>query len=555
MIIIVATIISFVAYFAPSRKYSTGEGGPTVTANFGSINGEAITPEQFGMAVQEARILLRINTGEWPNFDTKKEQLTQIARQRVLLISLLDQYHIVPTQEAAARFIKQLLGVRPTDVVSQDKINEVLTKLAHEGGVTLDDIDRFALHQAAQQYLVALVGMSGELITTNEAAVFYRRENEPMETELVTFPATNYYASITPTQKDIEDFYDKREADYRLPDRIVVNYVVFDNSNYTAAAEKDMGTNISEQVDQAYLQAGPAAFKDKSGVQLSPEAAKEKIKKEILQYAMSIEARKAANGFINDLGQGHDDQHPFSPDDLFTIAKTRHMEVHTTAPFDMKNPPEALDIPETKIHMLFSLRADDPDDKERTMLYATSPLVGENGVYIVGLKERIPSVIQPLSEVHDKVVADYRDAMAQEMSKAAGKRFQDALQDGMTQGKSFDTMCAAQFVRPRKLSPFSLMTESIPEIADKEEFHAIQYVAGKLQAGGISPFVPTAKGGFLLYVKAHLPVDVAEMNEKLPGYLARMREQLQIAAFNQWFGRQYQLHFVPPPGELPAAGG
>jgi len=39
------------------------------------------------------------------------------------------------------------------------------------------------------------------------------------------------------------------------------------------------------------------------------------------------------------------------------------------------------------------------------------------------------------------------------------------------------------------------------------------------------------------------------MQRELPAYLARMREQRQMAAFNEWFQRQIQLRLVPPASE------
>ena len=189
------------------------------------------------------------------------------------------------------------------------------------------------------------------------------------------------------------------------------------------------------------------------------------------------------------------------------------------------------------------------------MIYALSPLVGEDAVYVVGLQNRIPSAIQPLSAVHDKVAADCRQVNALELAKSAGSRFESALGAGLSQGKTFDTMCAAQFVRPKTLSPFSLTTTSIPEVPEKAEFQQLQEIAGKMNPGQCSPFIPTEEGGFLMYVKAKLPVDEAALQRDLPAFLATMRDHFQIAAFNAWFNKEYQMHFVPPPSERPAAGG
>jgi hypothetical protein len=553
IVIMGLTIVSFLWYFNPNSKYGALDRTPSYTG-FGSVFGEPITLEQLRAADQEGRIFFRLSTGEWPAAEEKMKDVRRFAQQRLLLNAELEQYHITPTPEAAARYTKQILGVKPDDAVPAERILDALVKLSREGNVTLDDFDRFARHQAGQEYLVALVGMSGQLITPQETEVFYRRENEPMVTELVSFPATNFYATTAPAEKDIEDFYTKRQADYRVPDRIQINYVELKISNYLARAEKQLGTNFNERVDQEYLQADPSAFKDETGAPLSAEAAKAKIKKQILRNVARSEATKDANSFLNDLSQGHDDQHPYAPGDLAALAKTRNLTVKTSEPFDLKTGPKDLAISPKYLRVLFSLRDDDPDDKERSELYA-SPLAGEEAVYVAGLQKRIPSQIQPLSAVHEKVAADYRQSKALELARAAGSRFESALGAGLAQGKTFDTMCAAQFVRPQNLSPFSMTSTSIPEVPDKSEFEQLQDVAGKMHAGQYSPFIPTADGGFLLYVKAQLPVDEAALQRDLPAFLARMRERFQFAAFNAWFGRQMQLHFVAPPGEPSASGG
>jgi len=231
------------------------------------------------------------------------------------------------------------------------------------------------------------------------------------------------------------------------------------------------------------------------------------------------------------------------------------MTVRTTKPFGAKETPPELTIPERVLRVLFLLRSDDPDDKDRSMLYSSSPLEGTNGFYVVGLDKRIPSQVQPLSAVHDKVVADLRFSEALEKARAAGDKFESALQAGMNQGKTFDTMCAAQFVHPQRLKPFTLTPPSAPDLTDKVLAAQIQELAGRMHQGQATPFVPTPEGGFLLYVKGRLPVDEAALKRDLPAYTDRMRERLQIAAFQEWFSREYSTRFTPPPGEQAAAGG
>lgn len=149
------------------------------------------------------------------------------------------------------------------------------------------------------------------------------------------------------------------------------------------------------------------------------------------------------------------------------------------------------------------------------------------------------------------MVADYRRSKSLELAKAAGDKFATALQSGMQQqDKTFDSICAAENVTPESLPPFALTTTNLPaQISDKALFEQVQETAFALPTDECSKFVPTIDGGFVVYVRQRLKVDEAKMQRELPAYLARMRDQRQIAAFEEWLRRQIQMRLVPPASE------
>ncbi len=521
--------------------------------DFGSINGEPIAREDFLAAKREGRLFYRLRTGVWPDGAEQDKQIENYAWQSLLLDAEIENYKINVTTEAEARFTKELLGVPRDQPMPVEKFQEfVVNELGAKGGLTLDDFDRFIRHQCGQEYLSKLLGMSGKLITPKEAEFFYRRENEPMATEWVHFSATNFYALTVPTDAQLTEYYNKHQADYRLPDRVQVNYVEFLASNYLAQADKMLGTNLDDRADQYYYQQGADNFRDEAGKPLAADAAMAQIKKQLRQFAALTEARKDANAFLTTLSEGHDDQHPFSPEDLATLAKSKSLIVNTTAPFDEKDGSTNLAVAPAKLHVLFSLRENDPDDKSRSLLYAPSPILGENAVYVVGLKKVYPSQVQALSVIYDKVVADYRAEKALELARAAGEKFDTDLQTGMVQqDKTFDAVCAAAKVKPMALPEFALTTTNRPpQFASKALFERVQEAAFALPNDQCSKFVPTEDGGVIVYVKERLPVDEAKMRQDLPAYLARMREQRQVAAFQEWMQRQLQTHLVLPAKPL-----
>jgi hypothetical protein len=559
--IIALTIFSFVYYFNPASKYKQSSGGGESTFSAGSIFGEPITRDQLLVARRQAMIFYRLNANEWPASDTDP-RVEAIANRFLLIAAELKNNHITVTPEAAARFTKKIFGVKPEEPLTQDMLNQGLGKLftGVTGEVTPGDFISFVHLAAGQEYLTAIFGLTGQLITPREAEGFYRRENEPMLVEMASFPASQFESMVTPSASDVADFYNKREAQYRVPEQLEINYVAFPVTNYMAAAEKELitevGTNLDQKIDEIYAQQDPAAFKDETGTnQLSPAAAKAKIKTQLKSRAAIGEARKDAITFANKLLDNHDDQHPFSPDDLAKVANTSSMTVQSAGPFDERSGPKDFDLGSKEIHLLFAMTADDPEDKDRSRLYISSPIITEKAVYIVGLKNRIPSHITPLDQIRSQVTDDYRRAKALELARDAGKKFEEASKAASSKSQSFAQLCEAQGVKALSLPAFSMMTPSVPEIKDRAEFQQAQTVAFNIPTGRISPFVPTADGGMVIYVKQRLPVDTSKMQEQLPMYLARLREQRQVAAFQQWLERENQMHAnLPRPDKTPAAG-
>ena len=554
-VVIAATIFSFVYYLSPSQSGAGAGFRDSSAPDLGSVNGEPITPAQLGAAEKEARLFYFLRTHTWPDPSDQNKQIRHLAEQGLVIQSLLKDYKIIATTDAADRFTRQIFGVPPGQAMPQDKLNDwIQNELMRKGGLIWEDFDRFARHQAAQDYLMALFGMSGKLITPKEEEFFYRRENEPIVTEIVSFLATNYYGATVPSETNLQDYFTKHEAEYRLPDRVQINYVLFDPSNFMAKASQLVGTNVDEKASEIYHQQGPDAFRDETNKPLSEPEAVAKIKKQMFQYAAFQEARKAANELLTALSEGRDAAHPYTTSDLEKLAKARSLPYQTTEPFDEKNGCKDLVVPAKAMRVLFSLRTDAPDDADRSLLYAPSPLLGESNIYVVGLQNRFPSQVQPLSAVREQVLKDYREFKALELAKEAGEQFAGAAQFGLSQGKSFDAVCAAQKLKPENLPPFALVTTNPPPGLDKISFQHLEEAVFPVPTEQSSKYIPINDGGLVAYVKARQPVNEEKMKEELPFYLSRMREQRQVAAFQEWLSRQIQLRLIPPPGDQGSAG-
>jgi hypothetical protein len=571
-IIIAGTIVSFVWFFNPSSRYGGGGGGDTGTGDTGaSIEGRAITTTEFNDAIREEMLFYFLQHGEWASPEKLRQsyQLDQRAYQRIALNQKAKDLGIVPTAKAAARMVEEIFGNRQVTEADLQQLEQRTLAPQH---LTLEDFARFARHQAANQQMVSLFGMSGKLITPKEAEAFYVRENEPMVAQVAYFPLSNYMAQVTVSPAILEGYYKTNQAQYRLPERLVIQFVSFPVSNYVALAEKDLAgnTNLTKEVDAYYMQRGPSNFKDEQGKDMTAEAAKAKIKKDLVDGRASTFARTNANAFIEDLNKGHDDNHPFTMDDLQKTAQAHNLKVQVTAPFDGRTGPKEFTPTQAFMRTAFSLSTNAPDDKSRSMIYAPGPVQVDNSWIVMGLKNYLKSEEQTFAQVQTKVADDYKREKAFDLARIAGQTFYSKAVAPVSMGKDFDAVAAANNVKPVTLPAFSLSTaqptnientvefkqleKSHPDVAElitgRREFQQLVENVYSLQTGKMSAYTPTYEGGYIVYLKARQPVDQAKLQKELPEFVAHMREQRQNAAFAEWFQKQIQeMRLVIPQSQ------
>jgi hypothetical protein len=107
------------------------------------------------------------------------------------------------------------------------------------------------------------------------------------------------------------------------------------------------------------------------------------------------------------------------------------------------------------------------------------------------------------------------------------------------------------------LPPFSVGTQSLTNVDERISLPRLQNAAHELEVGQVSTFLlaqPTTEGGYILYVKARLPVDEAKLKAALPGFIGQMRVYRQNEAFQQWFRKQVEQSKVMGPKRETAAG-
>ena len=174
------------------------------------------------------------------------------------------------------------------------------------------------------------------------------------------FSASNYLAQVAVAPAAVAQFYTNNMAVYREPDRVEVNYLAYDLTNYLAAAEQKLGkTNLASQIETYYAQHGPESVPDAK----TPEEAKAKIRDAILRQGALATATEQAKQFVTELFA----MDPVLPENLVTLARQKGLAVHTTAPFAATEGPEEFPAPAELAKIAFKLNADSPFSKPITV--------------------------------------------------------------------------------------------------------------------------------------------------------------------------------------------
>ncbi|HEX7861648.1 MAG TPA: SurA N-terminal domain-containing protein [Verrucomicrobiae bacterium] len=533
-----AVIISFVWYFNPNQQMGGGGGAGTERAHVGSMYGEPITQREYWNARREVEMDYLFRYGKWADEDEFARQMGTVpleTRRRLLLTRKLKDYGIQVDDRATAEWISTFFADRETKQFNRQTLDRIMELLSRKR-MTQADFERYARNQVGIQHLAAVAGAPGKLIPPQEAERALRQEHEKIDTKVVLFPLTNFVAKVQVTPEAVANYYTNAMARYRLPERMQLSYVAFPASNYFAQAEQRMAseTNLNQQIDLVYTQRGANFYTGPDGQPLTAEAAKQKIREEIREGFAMNEARKTAYAFANDLEAAAQTQpdpgNPAAP--LEQLAANKGLNAQVTQPFSQfEGPSEIQGMPDDAGRALFMLTPESPIRVE--------PIIGETGIYMVALKRKLPSEVQTLDAIRERVTEDFKRGEGLKLARETATAFATAVSNAPT---NFESAAQQQGLTLVNLPPFSrdasAPIENLPPTLDSG---AVRSSAMELSEGEVSSYIPTREGGFVLTVEKVIPPTNEEIQSELPKFVEDFRRRRAGEAFSDWFAKEMQL--------------
>jgi len=523
--IIIATIITFVLWGASQALFGTrGSGG-----NLGAVYGKKVTPEQYLSAKKDFYLSYWFSSGHWPEdaamSPTEMEQQVYLS---LMLTQKAQQLGIHVSEDAAATSAAERLAAlgRNGQTVTLDAL--VDQALAPKG-FTAPDFEDYIRHDLMIHQLVQSMGLSGELITPQEARAAYQRENEELACQAVFFSASNYLSAVSATPAVVGQFYTNYQAQYRLPDRVQINYVVYSVSNYLAQSRAEWAkTNLTDNVD-AYLHKVGDNYRGSKNA----DEARAKITEELVEARARADAKKDAN----ELAAAAFNLDPVKPENLATVANQKGLILHQTAPFAKTTGPEEIEGAVNFTKAAFELTSDSP---------LAGPITDGDGIYVIALGKSLPSEIPSYDQIRFQVAMDYERREATLLAQRSGSAFYQTLTNQIAAGHSFAAVAVGAGHPAEVLPPFSINTQELPELGDRASLGQVKQAAFTTAPGKPSGFIPTSDGGFILLVQSRLPVDQAKLAADLPQFTQSLRRSREGEAFNQWLQAEASANLQMP---------
>jgi hypothetical protein len=495
--------------------------GRRATGNFGSIDNKAISPTEMQQAENDATLMYLVQTHphQWPESGSQFD-LTRQSYQRLYLQRRLDEYNIHGDPAAAARLANLILANWDEgQSISMDQFLQLLKTR----GMTAEDFEHFLEGDIAIQQLETVVGLAGKVVTPDEIHSLYVEQYQELAVDAVFFSASNSLPKIpAPTPQALGNFYTNQMATYREPDKMQLSYVYYNVTNFMPQAEQLLGTNLDREVDNAMARVGTNI----SRLGKTTEEARTKVREILIQQVAGSNALVQAKSLYKEVV----DKQTNYLENLNAVAKSKGLEVKVTKPFDKEYGPSEINLGGSyPVSSFFDLTPEDP--------MVPSPVAGVDGVYVMALNKFIPTHIPPLDEIKSRVEEDYKFSQALRIAQVNGQSFAQTVTNEMAHGKTFAQTCEATRITPVAVTPFSRATARISEVEDRADVNEFKNIAFGTPIGGVSRFIETPEGGFVLHVKQLLPVDDAKMKTQLPEFSNLVRERRQSEAFNIWFSQ------------------
>ncbi|MDD2856115.1 MAG: SurA N-terminal domain-containing protein [Desulfuromonadaceae bacterium] len=411
-VVFVIIVLSFVGtIFLVWGKGSDGLGGDK-NGYAATVNNTRISLDEFQSAYQRVRNMYQQIYGQ----SIPPEMEKMLGLKKMALDGLID--NLLAMKEAKSLGIKVSKddvsnSIEAMPMFQKDgkfnfeqyqqvlKSNRMMAKDFEEGQEA--DVTLKKVRQSIKDKVV---------ITDADALAEFKKENDRLELEYVSYSPAEVAAEIKLTDADLNEFMSKNSEEFKTPEKVALSYILINPANQGAKA------SVSEDEIQTFYQKNIDRWQGKDGIQPLSEV-KERVKAEaIKQKSSKLAFELAADTLYKNIKSG----------DLNMIAGILKLKVEETPLFAANAPVTALAGEAAVIKKALELKAGE----------LGGPVETAKGIYIIKAKERKAAALPPLAEIRGAVEAKARAAKSVDAAKKKGEDAAKQL-SGKTQLKTGST--------------------------------------------------------------------------------------------------------------------
>jgi peptidyl-prolyl cis-trans isomerase D len=423
-------------------------------------------------------------------YQMDNSQLDEYALERVAALGVADRLHLpVPTESEIAAYIASL-------PVFKDQQGNFDQKRYADFQDSLKTNPRFGIAEARRvleddtriKTVEQLLGGPGYVLPGD-----VRESLGRSDAKWTISVATLDYASFDPGLKVSEDalkkYFEENSFRYEVPARPKLKAVEFKSAEFVS------NEPVSEEQLRAYYAANqsrfPAPAEPAKDPKVPPAPVTDSFTKVRAQveifYRLEIAARaavQAANDFAVALYESK--ATPNSPE-LAAFLAGKNRTAVDIPPFTPDNPPPGMPWLANQEESISRLNKDH---------FFSDVLAAPTGAYVLLWTDTLPDYKPLLSEVHDKVAADFKENEKLKAFVARGQVLRSQLEAALKAGTPFEKAAAAEKLDVKSYPGF--MAKDAPKDLPPSALEALS----TLQAGQVGDMIRSESGdkGYLVYV-------------------------------------------------------
>ena len=281
LLIILIGIIPAFALWGVSSLFKT----PTRKI-MGEVNGRKIGTKEY----RKAQLAI-LWDALLSNKDLQPDEVNEGTWNRIILLDEAKKYEIIVSDEEVAKRITQIFqrGGR----FDRNFYMDVL-QTNHISPSMYEETTRDSLKIERLRDII----LEGVKLTDLELINRYKRENNRLTVEYVMFESKDFQEKVTPTDPELQEYFEKNKDNYRKPAEVNVNYIE------VAIADQMPSVNVTDNDGREYFEDHQDEFKQEHQVQARhilfklPENADESVIESVTARANEVlEKAKAGEDF------------------------------------------------------------------------------------------------------------------------------------------------------------------------------------------------------------------------------------------------------------------